>query len=115
MSLIERVAIARVCHEANRAYCQSLGDFSQASWDIASGWQRESAISGVKFLQENPEAPAGLVHDQWVLEKREHGWLYGEVKDEAEKTHPCLVPFIELPPEQQAKDKLFKVIVHALS
>jgi len=27
--------IAKVCHEANRAYCESIGDNSQLSWEDA--------------------------------------------------------------------------------
>ena len=41
--------IARVCHEANRAYCINLGDTSQSSWDEAPEWQRISANTGVNF------------------------------------------------------------------
>jgi hypothetical protein len=35
--------VARVCHEANRAYCQTLGDNSQPAWDDAPEWQKDSA------------------------------------------------------------------------
>lgn len=41
--------IARVCHEANRGYCISMGDKSQLPWDEAPAWQRGSAVQGVKF------------------------------------------------------------------
>ena len=43
--IVERVA--RICHEANRAYCQTIGDFSQRPWAEADEWQRKSAIEGV--------------------------------------------------------------------
>jgi hypothetical protein len=48
-----------------------------------------------------------------MAEKVAAGWVYGEVKDPDAKppTHPCIVPFEELPPEQQFKDVLFKTIV----
>ena len=42
-------AIARVCHEANWAYCESQGDHSQAPWDEAPEWQRQSAVNGVLY------------------------------------------------------------------
>ena len=41
--------IAKVCHEANRAYCEALGDHSQVPWEVAPAWQRESARMGVDF------------------------------------------------------------------
>lgn len=39
--------IAQIVHEANRAYCATIGDFSQAKWDEAPDWQKASAIDGV--------------------------------------------------------------------
>jgi hypothetical protein len=50
-----------------------------------------------------------------MKEKLDAGWVYGEVKDAEKKTHPCLVPFSELPPFQQQKDSLFCGIVDALA
>jgi hypothetical protein len=46
---------------------------------------------------------------------RADGWRYGEAKDEGAKTHPCPVPFAELPEDQQRKDALFVAIVQALA
>ena len=42
------------------------------------------------------------------------GWVYGEHKDEQRKTHPCIVPYDELPAAQRAKDALFLANVRAL-
>ena len=109
------VDIARVCHEANRAYCATIGDPSQIPWGDAPEWQRISAIKGVEFSLANPEAPASASHDSWLEEKRATGWKYGPVKDADAKTHPCFVPYAELPLEQRRKDALFWVIVAALS
>jgi hypothetical protein len=108
-------AIARVCHEANRAWCELTGDRSQKPWDAAEQWQRDSAIAGVKFAIANPDAPASAQHDAWSADKVRDGWRYGETKDASAKTHPCLVPFEQLPEFQQAKDLLFKAIVSALA
>lgn len=107
-------AIAKVCHEANREYCAHLGDDSQEPWDSAPGWQRGSAINGVKFHMENPDAGDAASHESWMAEKVADGWIAGDVKNPDKKTHPCLVPFGELPLEQQKKDTLFRAIVHAL-
>lgn len=107
--------IARVCHEANRAYCAAIGDKSQVPWSEAPEWQKESAINGVQFCLANPAAPPSANHDSWLEEKRRTGWKYGPVKDPGKKEHPCFVPYGELPAEQKAKDALFKAIVAALS
>jgi len=103
--------IARVCHEANRAYCETLGDGLQSPWEDAPDWQRESAIKGVEFCAFERSASASALHNNWLLEKDEDGWVYGEVKDAEKKTHPCIVPFEKLPYAQQMKDYLFKGIV----
>lgn len=105
--------IARVCHEANRAWCITRGDMSQVSWDEAPQWQRDSAIDGVMFHINNPDAGDSASHDSWMAEKVRTGWVYGAVKDAEAKTHPCMVPFEELPWDQQVKDRLFRSIVHA--
>lgn len=109
------VRIAIVCHEANRGWCVACGDFSQTTWERAEQWQRDSAIKGVAFALANPTAPDSAQHDAWSADKNADGWKYGEVKDPVAKTHPCLVPFDQLPPHQQAKDRLFRSIVKALA
>ena len=115
MSEAEKIEqIARVCHETNKAYCDTIGDHSQKNWWFAPKWQQQSAKSGVIFHMENPEAGDSASHDNWMKDKFADGWVYGKVKDEVAKTHPCIVPFDLLPPEQQKKDKLFRAIVHAL-
>lgn len=107
--------IARICHEANKALCESHGDLSQDPYDAAPTWQKDSAVNGVKFHLDNPTADASASHVSWLTEKEATGWVYGEVKDTEKKTHPCIVPFDQLPAEQQAKDHLFRGIVHALA
>jgi hypothetical protein len=107
--------VAKVCHEANRALCESNGDASQKPWESADDWQRDSAIEGVVFRLENPDAPPSAQHDAWTASKLADGWKYGSVKDAGKKEHPCLVSFDNLPPEQQAKDRLFGAVVDALA
>lgn len=107
-------AIARVCHEANRAYCANNRDFSQLGWEEAEAWQRESAIEGVKFVIANPNAGDSALHDAWLSHKEADGWVFGEVKDPEAKTHPCMVPFEQLPKGQQLKDRLFRAVVLSL-
>lgn len=105
--------IARVCHEVNRAYCLAIGDKSQPAWDDAPDWQKLSAYEGVKFhLAANWAASAS--HENWMKHKLADGWVYGPEKNADKKTHPCLVPFSELPKEQRIKDYLFKAVVDAL-
>lgn len=107
-------SIAQVCHEANRAYCQTLGDESQLEWEWAPNWQKESAITGVNFRLQNPDAPASAQHESWAAQKIADGWKFGPEKDPIAKTHPCLVDYSQLPEAQRKKDALFIAIVDAL-
>lgn len=106
--------IAKVCHQANKAWCESEGDVSQKDWEKAEDWQRQSAIKGVEFRLKNPDAGKDAQHNSWMKEKINDGWVYGAAKDAEKKTHPCIVPFEELPVFQQKKDALFCAIVDAL-
>lgn len=105
--------IAKLAHEVNRVYCESIGDKSQPLWEDAPEWQKLSALAGVAFVIGNPDAPASANHESWLAVKRAAGWVYGPVKDADKKTHHCMVPFDELPKEQQIKDKLFRAVVKA--
>lgn len=106
--------IAQVAHEINKAFCESIGDFSQTDWQNAPDWQKSSAINGVQFHLDNPEASPSASHDNWLKEKELDGWKYGSVKNPETKEHPCFVPYDQLPVEQRSKDFLFKQIVHSL-
>ncbi|HYE77886.1 MAG TPA: RyR domain-containing protein [bacterium] len=49
---------------------------------------------------------AQLGHVQWCNERHAMGWLYAPgPKDVANRTHPCLVPWHELPFAEQMKDR----------
>lgn len=102
---------AKMAHEVNRAYCQHLGDDSQVPWSKAPEHVQQSAINGVLNLQLNPQFGPAEMHTRWCKFKKDDGWKHGEKKDENEKTHPCLVPYSDLPAEQQLKDKLFAAVV----
>jgi hypothetical protein len=107
--------IARICHEVNRAYCEALGDDTQPKWEDAPTWQKESAIAGVNFHIRNWDAGPEASHESWMKQKEADGWKYGPAKNPLTKEHPCIKPFNMLPVEQQAKDYLFRGVVHALA
>lgn len=109
------IHIAMVCHEANRAWCKRNGDFSQKAWAIAPDWQRNSVIEGVQHAVAHPDATPEDSHNNWMALKMAEGWVYGPTKDTDAKTHPCIVPFDELPEWQQKNDALFLAIVRALA
>jgi len=107
--------IAILCHEANKVWCHLIDDPVQLHWGQAPQWQRDSAINGVVHALTHPDARPEDSHNNWMAEKIAHGWVYGPVKDPDAKTHPCIVPFDQLPEWQQKKDILFLAIVRALA
>lgn len=117
LTIVMLAQIAEICHETNRAYCETMGDYSQDAWDDAQEWQKESAKNGVKFhwatMEEGKEPTPHDSHNSWLAEKRAAGWTHGEKKDTVAKTHPCFVPYDELPAAQRLKDYLFVNVVKA--
>lgn len=107
-------AIARVTHEANRAYCLTLGDTSHASWDDARSDLQASVIDGVRRIATGGVTTPGDSHANWRAFKLSQGWTLGPVKDADARTHPNLVPFDQLPVSEQTKDYLFYTIVTTL-
>src|SRR5690606_32599679 len=100
---------ARVCHEANRVLQAINGEPVNPPWDEAPEWMQASTLNGVENILDNDATPEES-HQNWMRERAAAGWIYGPVKDEAALTHPCMVPYDELPLEQQLKDHLFHSI-----
>lgn len=109
------IEIAAICHEANRQLCLLNGDTSQPSFNDAPDWQRESALLGIEAILTGRVTEPWHSHQSWSEHKAAEGWRFGPIKDPVAKTHPCLVPFAELPEHQQLKDSLFLGIVLSLS
>ncbi len=106
--------IAKVAYETNRTYCESLGDFSQELWEDCPQWRRDSVMNGVLAIEKGTVTEPERSHWNWLKEKDKDGWMYGPERDVDRKLHPCMVPFNELPAEQQMKDHLFFAIVTVL-
>ena len=112
---MKKEKIAEVAYMINRAYCYALGGTSVPEWKDAAEWQKESALNGVQFHIENPNVTPSVLHENWLKDKAKDGWKYGKEKDVNKKTHPCFLPYEDLPAEQKAEDYLFKQIVKSLS
>jgi hypothetical protein len=107
--------IARVCHEVNRVLQRVAGEESSPAWDNAPAWQRESAVAGVRAALNGTANSPEAQHEAWSAHKLADGWRFGPVKDAEAKTHPCLVPYNDLPPVQRAKDEAFRAVVEAMT
>ena len=45
------------------------------------------------------------VHEVWAATRISQGWTYGEERNDAEKKHPCLVPYEELSEKEKEYDR----------
>ena len=64
-----------------------------------------SAIQLPEELNELIEQMAKNVHEVWAQSRISQGWSYGEERNDTLKTHPCLVPYEELPETEKAYDR----------
>jgi hypothetical protein len=58
----------------------------------------EDILELVELLAEN-------AHDIWAQERLRDGWTLGPERDDAERRHPCLVPYAELSERDRDYDR----------
>jgi hypothetical protein len=105
--------IAETVHEIQRVFCASIGE-TLPTWENAIDMQATTINGVLDLIYEGPKAGAGFSHEKWMEKKIAEGWVYGEVRDWENKTHPSLIPFEELPLNEKTKDHLFVQTVRSL-
>lgn len=58
----------------------------------------EDMLELTEYLSEN-------THEIWAKNRMEEGWSYGKERDDANKQHPCLVPYEDLPNFEKDYDR----------
>lgn len=56
-------------------------------------------------LESLVEEMAKNVHEVWAQTRISQGWSFGEKRNDADKKHPCLVPYEELSEEEKTYDR----------
>ena len=56
-------------------------------------------------LEQLVEKMSKNVHEVWSETRIQQGWTYGEQRNDELKTHPCLIPYEELPEEEKEYDR----------
>ncbi len=106
-------AVAMIAHAANQAYARTLGQ-QLLDWDRSPKELKMRVVMGVSAIVEGKINTPSQSHEHWLKTMGVMGWTFGLVKDEIEKTHPNMVPWLNLDTDEQRKDMLFFGIVVAL-
>ena len=64
-----------------------------------------SAIRLSDDLLELTEKLAENAHDNWARLRMREGWTWGSVRDDADRKHPDLVPYDDLPESEKDYDR----------
>lgn len=62
-------------------------------------------VSLPESLEELTEQMSRNVHEVWAAGRLADGWKWGEERDDKLKTHPCLIPYEELPESEREYDR----------
>ena len=54
---MDKIDIARTCHNANKALCEAYGDHSHVDFDSAPPWQKKAVMDGVEFHLSGDHSP----------------------------------------------------------
>lgn len=106
-------SIAKICHEAHKAYCEEIGETGEVCWSHLSQERKTAAFASVAEQIANPLTPEEA-HNRWVTVKANNGWVWGKEKDFEKKTNPLMKPYSDVPDEQREKGILFITIVNRL-
>jgi len=106
--------IAEICHAANRIIQKHLHDECPSlEWESEEEFIREASVGEVQMILagRSPEE----THNEWCDRLFSQGYICGLVKSREMRTHPCLVPFRDLPVEHKRKVRMIHAIVLALT
>jgi hypothetical protein len=102
---------AMTAHEVNRVFCAQAGDLSHKPWHETTVELQDSVISGVRKIFNGEVTTPEESHQSWLDYKAAEGYVYGSEKDTVAKTHPCFLPYEELPEHDKLKDTYFFAVV----
>jgi hypothetical protein len=63
------------------------------------------SVIGAKVLDDNIELLAEAEHNDWMNQKLNNGWSYGESRNDSKKIHNLLILYKDLPEQDKEKDR----------
>ena len=89
------VGVAKVVHEATRAFNETLGDFTYGPWSTTPPWYQRILVECITFLL-TKNMDVNQLHIYWSGKMVENGWKYGLLMNPKTKEHPNIKNFKEL-------------------
>ena len=81
---------------------------SQPQQSLLSYTPNPIRIEGVNLpaeLESLTEQLAEHTHDLWASHRLAEGWTHGPQRDDQARTHPCLIPYDQLPETEKDYDR----------
>jgi hypothetical protein len=93
--------------ESNRAAAERIPRvLALAGLELADGTAAANQETAVKaHIERHVDALAEGEHDGFMDERRNSGWRYAQIRDDAKRLHNCLRPYPELSRSDQEKDR----------
>ena len=108
--------IARACYAACNSWDTDHNpDAEMPIWDDADDAVKDAILTRINKILTDPRAGDATFHNVWLAQQKADGWSSGREYDEARKVDPLCVPFHLLPPEMQARERLFRAVTLSLS
>lgn len=108
------VGLGKICHEALKAFDETMGHFSQPAWENCDAWYQRVMVEMVTFLLKE-QRDINQLHVYWGVMMKGTGWRYGIKFNSKTKEHPNMKKFEEISFEEQLKYALILSIVIAMS
>lgn len=91
-----------------------MGDFTLESSLIENKDLTDNYLSNDDYSS-LAEQFAKVMHDEWLAERTNHGWRYGERRNDEDKTHPLIKEWSQLTEsEKEIKPKMIKDLIKVL-
>jgi hypothetical protein len=83
----------------------ALAGLGVARREETAAVERPSADAVARNVDTNIELLAEAEHAGWMAQRAKSGWRYGPVRDNAQKLHPSMIAYRDLPEPEKEKDR----------
>lgn len=102
--------LAETCHGILQQYAKPFGH-ELKDWSELSNKEHQHYIGRIAHFMLYPDAKVSAPHEAWSMRMKLNGWRYGGELDAKKLTHPNIIDFELMEPEQQAQDYIIYGLV----